>query len=164
MGYIFIPLLILVIAIGIARRKKKQQKKKTSPTPTPIYPEISQRDFTIIAKQAAKKIKRINYLQVDGAKVYGYVTSQSRISEWGFTLDFGRLDQLSGKYTKYSENEDSDIPGIVVKAIIESIFAYPNVALDRSNYYAFCPHCGKRLSGKPGNFCALCGAGFTNES
>lgn len=157
-------LLLLVIAVIIARRKKEPTKKTIPPTPIPIYPDISQRDFTVLAKQAAKKIKRINYLRVEGAKVYGYVNSQSGISEWGFKLDFGRIDQLTGQYTKYSDNKDSEIPGIVAKAIRAEILAYPNMTLDRGSYYAFCPHCGRRLHGKPGKFCSLCGAQLTQES
>ncbi len=164
MGYFIIVLLLLVIMGGIALEDKIRQEKKTPPTPTPIYPEISQRDFTIMAKQGGKKIKRITSLKVNGTKVYGRVSSQSKISEWDFVLDFGDIDRLTGQYTKSSGNRDSDIPDIVAKAIKEAILAYPNVTLDHNNYYAFCPCCGKRLPGKPGNFCPLCGAGFTAEA
>jgi len=121
---------------------------------------MSQRNFAIIAKQAAKQIKRINYLEVDGAKIVGHVTSNSKISEWKFSLNFGSVDCLTGKYSKHSDNEDSDIPDVVGQSIKTAIRTYPDIVLDEASYYAFCPYCGKRLSGKPGNYCSICGTKF----
>ena len=161
---VFIVIAVIKIIRRIIRRIRERRKRIAVPKEIPQYKAIPQRDFTIMAKQAAKKIRRINYLDVDGARVYGYVTSQSGISEWGFKLDFGNLDQLSGQYTEYSENEDSDIPSIVAETIKEAVLAYPDMVLNRSSFYAFCPHCGKRLPGTPENFCPLCGAELSEET
>ncbi len=162
----YLPLLLIIVVIIIVARVKAKKRQQLIDlymerhyVERHIYPAISQREFAILAKQAARKIKRVSSLTVRDTDVYGEVTSQSGISTWEFSLHFGPIERLDGEWYKYSDNYDSDIPERIANSISEAIKAYPNVYIDPALYYAFCPYCGKRLPYK-GDFCTFCGEKF----
>ncbi len=158
--FLVVILLAVYYILSLKPSKKKRARDNKKATPPRVYPDVTQWDFVLIAKHAAKGIKRITNIQITGANVYGTVISQSGLSEWVFELHFGYIGQLTGEYDYYSENADSDIPEVLGDQIQAAIRSFPNTTLDSNDCYAFCPYCGKRLPKPIGSFCTFCGKAF----
>ncbi len=82
---------------------------------------ISNEEFEKIVWKAGKKIKRIEFIKVDGLKVKGVYKSQTGNTEWDFVIDFDDEGKLTGKYSLNSENKDSNIPKRLADTISEEI-------------------------------------------
>ena len=157
---LLIVMILLFYVFLLFPETKKRKKEVPRPTPPRIHPEISERDFVLIAKHEAKSIKRITRMEITGANVYGTVASNSGLSDWVFELRFGYIGQLTGSFEMYSENDDSDIPRTLGNRIRVAIRSFPDTDFDASDYYAFCPYCGEKLPIKIGSFCTFCGKAF----
>ena len=95
--------------------------------------EIRNGGFKAVVEFVIKNIKRIKHFEIDGLKIQGTVTSNSRISTWHFKLNFDNDGFLTGEYSVISNNHESIIPSNVAKAIVEQIeLRYPGY-LSESN-------------------------------
>ena len=92
---ILFALIVVGVVCGIRMIVKRIRRKITAKKARKDYPHITRKEFSTLAKQAARKIKRVSSITVEGARIVGRVTSQSRISEWQFVLDFGDIDHLA---------------------------------------------------------------------
>lgn len=111
---------------------------KRMATPCKFADGISYEDFSNIAYQAAKKIKRIKDVTVSGTIIYCTVASQTGISDWDFRVDFNNWGHITGTYWKRSDNLDSNIPkvyGHMVSGEIHQLMSDRNIYLpDYSDY------------------------------
>ena len=97
----------------------KVEKKEKQPY---LHNEcITNNDLIDIAQEAAKRMPRITNLAVSDAVVRGKVLSIQKISTWSFSIDFNDNGQLTGRYTVYSENDDSTVPQQLAKDISKEI-------------------------------------------
>lgn len=83
---------------------------------------ISKVTFENSAYKAAKTIKRVTNISVDGPMVYGTVISQSGISTWDFEIDFNDYGHITGRYWINSNNNDSNIPNRVASLMNQYMF------------------------------------------
>lgn len=118
MAVVFFAISLSVVIIS----EINESAGKTPKSKKFAFPEIlSEYEFEYIVKNAAKRIKRIEHVSVDGATVECRVISQSKITYWTFTLDFNDRGKLTGKYCIFSENEDSQIPRAVGSVIVDEL-------------------------------------------
>ena len=95
MAVVFFAISLSVVIIS----EINESAGKTPKSKKFAFPEIlSEYEFEYIVKNAAKRIKRIEHVSVDGATVECRVISQSKITYWTFTLDFNDRGKLTGKY------------------------------------------------------------------
>lgn len=116
-GFVGVGLIALIRKSRKEAAEEKQRKRMTCD----FSEGISQKEFEEIAQTAAKKIKRITSLIVNGPELNGVVTSKSGISNWNFTVDFNDYGHLTGRYWISSNNDDSGIPLALAKKIAEEI-------------------------------------------
>ena len=106
-----------------SKRLWEQTMAKERPhMPVNYYPKTAQQ-FESIVRSQAKRIRRISKVSVDlnTAKVYCTVESQSGISDWNFKLDFDDYGKLTGRCWWHMDNTDSNIPKRLVDLIREQI-------------------------------------------
>lgn len=106
------------LAISLDALIKKNLKEKK---PYAHVGVITDDDLISIVNEAAKREGRITDISVDDAVVYGTVLSQHRISTWSFTIDFNDDGELTGDYTVFSENDDSNVPQRLANEISKEI-------------------------------------------
>ena len=106
----------------IAEEEAEQERRRN--TPCRFEEGFSEADFEQMANRAARKIKRLEKVAVDGPIVYGMVQSQSGISDWYFMLDFNDYGHITGTYWCSSDNEDSNIPTRLGSLIQDEIDNY----------------------------------------
>ena len=102
-------------------RQAKEDEEKRACTPCDFSDGISEEDFEDIAHKAAKRIKRIADVTVDGTLICVAVRTQSGINTWGFRLDFNDYGHITGSYWWKTDNHDSKIPealGDMIQAAI----------------------------------------------
>lgn len=89
-------------------REQEEQRRRNSP----FAPDnsVALHEFTNIANRIASRTKRITCITIDGLVVTATVQSQSRLTEWDFSVDFNDYGHLTGKYWLSSDNDDSVIP------------------------------------------------------
>lgn len=108
-------------ALDIARTIERNINR--SGTPFNFEDGISPDDFSQIAADAAKTIKRIVSCHCEGPVARFTVRSQSNISEWSFSIDFNAWGHFTGEYWIRSDNSDSKIPSAIANRMRESIKA-----------------------------------------
>lgn len=91
------------------RRREVNRKRRNMPCF--LGTGITYDEFTLIAKKAGKKIKRIKSVDVRGAIIYCNVESQTGYSDWDFNVDFNDWGHVTGTYWTQTDNDDSSIPG-----------------------------------------------------
>jgi hypothetical protein len=101
--------------------KRESERLKRINTPFNYSPSISKDDFECLVRKCAKRIKRIESLEINGPFILGVVSSQSGISEWKFKLDFNDWGCLTGAYWIWQENDDSQLPQALANKIVEEI-------------------------------------------
>jgi len=110
-----------------AKKKAKEYEKQRlleeerKNTPYNYDEGISEADFLNIAKETAKRIKRIRKVTVEGLKVKAIFESQSGCSDWEINVDFNDWGHLTGKYWLSSDNYDSLIPTRFADLMAEEI-------------------------------------------
>ena len=82
---------------------------------------VSEDDFQEIVRSAAKPIRRLKVMEIDGPIVRCSVRSASGISTWEFTLDFNDYGDITGKCWIESDNDESTIPTVLRDRIQEAI-------------------------------------------
>lgn len=82
---------------------------------------LSEEEFEEIVKKIAKKLKRVNSIEINNARIEGKVISQSGISDWYFIVDFNDWGYIDGTYIIESDNPDSEIPERFAKLVEEEI-------------------------------------------
>ena len=87
--------------------------------------DITIEEFKLIVEDIAKHIKRLQ-VTIDNMRVNGIVRAQSGISIWKFWLDFNDCGYITGRYTKHTENSDSNIPDGVGRQIQERLYQTKN--------------------------------------
>jgi hypothetical protein len=82
---------------------------------------VTEDTFQTIVRSAAKPIRRLKVLEIDGPVVKCSVRSSSGISTWEFTLDFNDYGEITGKCWVKSENNESTIPTVLRDRIQEEL-------------------------------------------
>ena len=90
------------------RRLKIARKRRN--TPCRFQDGISYQEFQQMAHSVRKRLKRINKITIEGAKIECVVESQTGVSEWKFVVDFNDWGHITGAYWMGVENYDSSIP------------------------------------------------------
>ena len=85
---------------------------------------ISEKRFEAIARLEAKRIKRIESLEVDGYTVHGTVRTVTGIATWKFSAYFDQDGAVTGAYRVWSENDESSIPREYAKSVSNAVKAY----------------------------------------
>lgn len=88
---------------------------------------LSEEKFKEIVFSCAKKIKRIEKVEIYGLKVFVTVSSTSGISSWLFELDFNHNGNLTEACYIETENYDSNIPKRLRELIYEKLEPYMQV-------------------------------------
>ena len=118
-------------------------------TPFAFDWRLSQDQFNETVYSVTRRIKRIESTQIENGVIYCKVRSQSGISRWLFTVDFNDDGCVTGRYSAWRENTDSDIPWNVAKEISERIAEAITVNLDsrrESRRIFSCPKCERRFA------------------
>ena len=95
-------------------------RKRTTKPPR----AISEKRFEAIARIEARKIKRIETLDVVGYTINATVRTITGIGTWQFSLDFDQNGYVTGGYHVWSENDESSIPQELAKSISKAIQTY----------------------------------------
>ena len=112
--------IIETIATHQIEKREREEKERRLSYPCDFNNNITKEDFITAVYACQKSIKRIKNITIDGVTVHGLVTSQSGLSEWEFSIDFNDYGKLTGNYWIESDNEDSVIPEVLAKKIVES--------------------------------------------
>ena len=107
------------------RRQAEIARRKN--TPCNFEDGISKEEFSQLAINICKKIKRVKNVSVRGPFIYGEVKSQSGLSTWGFFVDFNDYGHITGNYWVTSENADSNIPARIGELISQTVVSYMNL-------------------------------------
>lgn len=99
-----------IAAIVAKITKDAQETKRRRQSPLFFDEGITEREFSEIATDAAKRARRITEVAVSGMTVTLQVRSNSGLSTWGAEVDFNDYGHLTGRYWIYSQNSDSIIP------------------------------------------------------
>ena len=118
--------IIETIATHQIEKREREEKERRRSYPCNFNNNITKENFIITVYDCCKSIKRINKITIDGAIIHGVVTSQSGLSEWEFSIDFNDYGKLTGNYWIESDNEDSVIPEVLAKKIVESGLKWEN--------------------------------------
>lgn len=101
----------------------KAEEARRRNTPCHFIDGISQDEFAQIARKAAKRIKRVISIDINGPFITGIACSQSGITTWSFTLDFNDYGHITGSYWHTAENVSSNIPNALGNSIQSAINA-----------------------------------------
>lgn len=82
---------------------------------------ITESEFEASVYSVTKRIKRIESTSIDDGLVSCTVWSQSGISTWDFEIDFNDYGHITGSYSWWRENTDSDMPDHVAQNIQKKI-------------------------------------------
>ena len=119
-------MLLLTNEASKEEKEKIAEENRRKNTPCYFDGAISETDFQSIVKKAAKPIKRLKIMEIDGPIVHCSVRSTSGITTWKFTLDFNDYGKITGKCWSKIENKDSSIPDVFVEKIQDGINEYIN--------------------------------------
>lgn len=154
--------LLCIIALKVSDDDESNQKRSTSRfKPCSWNDGITQDQFRHMANIACKYVKRLDSMQVAGAVVLGTVRAQSGLSKWDFRLDFNDHGHVTGRYSIYSENEDSIIPKHIAENLKSMIEAGPeeffreepgsaDSGRTTNKTIRICPSCGEILNNQVG--------------
>lgn len=104
----FLLLFLLFEDLKVGKNNNEGNKRKYS-TACEFDKGVTKEEFIEFATKAKKRIKRIIDIETDGPIVTCTVVSQSGISEWEFVVDFNDHGHLTGEYTIYTDNSDSNV-------------------------------------------------------
>lgn len=108
--------LIGIGKIGADIRADIREEEERRATPCDFDgDDISADEFESIARKLAKRIRRIEEVDVYGPVACFTVRSQSGISTWDFSVDFNNWGHVTGWWKLYTDNTESSIPGVVAR-------------------------------------------------
>jgi len=113
-----------VVLIGAAARRiyrDAQETRRRKNSPLCFDEGLTQSEFIEIARDAAKRMPRVEDIVTTGMTVNLYVRSNSGLSTWKVEIDFNDYGHLTGKYWLDTENSDSLIPKHFAEAVQEQI-------------------------------------------
>ena len=117
-------LLALLHQANKEEQAKLEEDKRRMNTLCSFDGSISYEEFQSAVHSAAKTIRRLKVLEIDGPIVRCSVRSSSGISTWEFSLDFNDYGDITGKCWINSDNDESTIPSVFVDRIQEELNAY----------------------------------------
>ena len=123
-GAVSAGLLALLNKAHKEEQAKKEENSRRMNTPCDFDGPITEKEFQAIVHSAAKTIRRLKVLEIDGPVVKCSVRSTSGISTWEFTLDFNDYGEITGNCWTDTENEDSRIPSVLRERIQDELDAF----------------------------------------
>jgi len=116
-----------ILGIIIMRKSREQddEKRRRKNTICKFDDILTEEMFEEIVYKSAKRIKRIDNININNGCVTATVISQSGISEWEFEVDFNDYGKITGSYWKNSDNYDSNIPntlGDLIQSRINDVY------------------------------------------
>lgn len=116
---------LIVGAVGLTIKASKAEAEETArrrAIPIAWSEDLNQEVFEFICRKAAKPIRRLKIISIDGLYVSCEVKASSGLSTWDFSADFYDYGKLSGTYyVGYIENKYSSIPGVFLRDVSEGI-------------------------------------------
>ena len=94
MGLVVLFACIVAVILAIDSRYNKRYQRY----PSRFQNDISEDEFKKIVIRAAKRIRRLTVLSIDGPLVYCRVLTQSGINVWDFELNYDDHGHITGKY------------------------------------------------------------------
>ncbi|NQK93815.1 hypothetical protein HO498_06015 [Streptococcus suis] len=155
---------IVIGAIGLSVKHNRAlaEERARRRAMTINWPDgLSQEVFETICRKAAKSIRRLKIISINGLDVSCEVKTSSGISTWSFSADFYDYGNLSGRwFQNHIENSDSTIPGVFLNKVSESI---KNILYQ---FKAFSPLSSEEILGSNVDYIenVFSNAGFTNVS
>ncbi len=156
-----------MIRTTIKIHEMRKAERNRNNIPCNFNDGITYMEFQNIVNKSVKHVKRIHELSIKGAKVYGEIRSQSGCSFWHFVIDFNDYGHLTGKYSLFSENSDSNIPNYIAENIKNLVLTqYGNAThtdfqentTDNKKYSdGKCLYCGKTVKDMEAKYCPYCG-------
>ena len=123
-GAVGLGLLWLTSEVSKEEKERIAEEERRKNTQCSFDGPISESEFQSIVKNAAKPIKRLKIMEIDGPIVHCSVRSTSGITTWKFTLDFNDYGEITGKCWSSIENKESRIPNVLTERIQEGIKEY----------------------------------------
>ena len=117
-------LLALLNQANKEEQAKIEENKRRMNTLCSFDGPISYDEFQSVVHSAAKTIRRLKVMEIDGPIVRCSVRSSSGLSTWEFTLDFNDYGDITGKCWTSSDNEESTIPSVFAERIQEELSSY----------------------------------------
>lgn len=123
-GAVGIGMLALINKANKEEQERIEENRRRMNTPCEFDGPIAEEEFQAIVRSAAKTIRRLKVLEIDGPVVRCSVRSASGISTWEFTLDFNDYGEITGKCWTETKNEDSTIPSVLKERIQDELDAF----------------------------------------
>lgn len=118
-SWLLVGSVVAGLGYNIVSKDKKDKARRS--IEVKYNDELSKEEFEEIVNKIAKKLKRVNSIEINNARIEGKVISQSGISDWYFIVDFNDWGYIDGTYIIESDNSDSEIPDRFAKLVTEEI-------------------------------------------
>ena len=123
-GAVGLGLLALVNKANKEEQARIEENNRRKNTPCLFDGPISEEEFQAVVRSAAKSIRRLEVLEIDGPVVKCSVRSASGISTWEFCLDFNDYGNITGECWMETDNEESMIPSVLKERIQDELEAF----------------------------------------
>lgn len=71
---------------------------------------LTSKEFQVLAEMTANRFERIVSVRVYGARIFGDVETNSGLNTWEFSANFNDNGNVTGAYSWWTENDESQIP------------------------------------------------------
>lgn len=126
-GAVGLGLLLLTNEANKEEKERIAEDNRRKNTPCNFDGAITESEFQTIVRSAAKPIRRLKIVEIDGPIVHCSVRSSSGITIWRFTLDFNDYGEITGKCWSTTENKESTIPDVLIERIQDGINTFADV-------------------------------------
>ena len=123
-GAVGLGLLALVNKANKEEQARIEENNRRKNTPCLFDGPISEEEFQAVVRSAAKSIRRLKILEIDGPVVKCSVRSASGITTWEFSLDFNDYGNITGECWMETDNEESTIPSVLKEQIRDELEAF----------------------------------------
>ena len=123
-GAVGLGLLALVNKANKEEQARIEENNRRKNTPCLFDGPISEEEFQAVVRSAAKSIRRLKILEIDGPVVKCSVRSASGITTWEFSLDFNDYGNITGECWMETDNEESTIPSVLKERIQDELEAF----------------------------------------
>ena len=123
-GAVGLGLLALVNKANKEEQARIEENNRRKNTPCLFDGPISEEEFQAVVRSAAKSIRRLKILEIDGPVVKCSVRSASGITTWEFSLDFNDYGNITGECWMETDNEESTIPSVLKERIRDELEAF----------------------------------------
>jgi len=123
-GAVGVGMLALLNKANKEEEARIEENRRRMNTPCEFDGPITEEEFQALVRSAAKPIRRLKVLDIDGPVVKCSVRSASGISTWTFTLDFNDYGEITGKCWTVTENDESTIPAVLREKIQDELDAF----------------------------------------